>query len=460
MGAGEALREVFDALLAQQGETILLIRDGRVVLAFGQASLGYGPEIEAGHHIAEYAHPDDVPDILDIARRVQEGEAISADLRLRARTGDGGWALTEGSVTDRSNDPRLRGTVVRLRMIDDSAEAPRSATAESGTRPGSASAPPHSEPLHDPDATPEYEFPSAATGSAASAGALASLAEVVPAGILATDLNGFVVYSNAATHSVLGYAGEELSGDGWRAIVHPDDVHEVARTSAAALRGETRERLFRVKHPEGDRWILGRFAPLRPAGEITGLVASFDDVTTQRAVEDALAYRATHDPLTDLPNRSLLLDRLALAMGRVDRTDGRVAVLFVDLDGFKAINDEMGHAHGDRVLVEVARRLSGSIRPPDTVARLGGDEFVVVCEGLSSDDARRLGARLQEAIALPAAIAYPNRANDTDAEPIGASIGIAMVRPPCTSDDALRCADQAMYRAKQAGAGGIELAEC
>jgi diguanylate cyclase (GGDEF)-like protein/PAS domain S-box-containing protein len=448
MNQRDAMRAEFSALLAASGETLLLIRDGHVVRAFGQAALGYDESLPTGGHIAEYAHPDDVPIILEFVEHVRDGHELKGDLRLRARTGDGGWALTEGSIRDHRDDPNLQGVIIRLRLVD-VADAP---TADEGdpplTKRADAAAP------SAPAASDEFTFPSAALDPATGAGTLASLAEVVPAAILATDLLGFVVYSNAATHEVLGRPGEELSGAGWRSIVHPDDVDEVARTSLAALRGESRERLFRITHPDGERWILGRFAPLRPAERITGLVAAFDDVTTQRAVEHALAHRATHDPLTELPNRSLLVDRLRGALGRADRSTERVAVLFIDLDGFKAINDQLGHAHGDRVLVRVAQRLSTAIRPPDTVARLGGDEFVVVCEGLDEEGARHLANRLQQALALPP---QPQDTLDAQVATIGASIGIALVLPSTSPEEALHHADHAMYRAKQNGPGGVEL---
>ncbi len=423
MGEREAVHSVFDTLLATCGQTMLLIRDGHLARAYGQASLGYGPDLPLGRHIAEYAHPDDVPTILDFIERTRSGEDLVGTLRLRARTGDGGWALTEGFVRDCRDDPDLCGTVLLLRRVQG------------------------------PDTDEDFTFPSVA--QRAEAGTLASLAEVVPAAILTTDLNGFVVYSNLATQEVLGYPAEQLSGAGWTRLVHPDDVKPVARASNAALqRGESSEQLFRVEHPEGERWILGRFAPLRHDDRITGLIASFDDVTAQRAVEQDLTHRATHDPLTELPNRTLLVDRLRQALRRSKRTNLPVTVLFIDLDGFKAINDDLGHAVGDDVLVRVAQRLRAVVRGPDTVARLGGDEFVVICEGLGADEARHLARRLQAAIPLP----------DGDDDPIGgviagleASIGIALVGPDASPEDAIHHADLAMYHAKETNPGGIEV---
>lgn len=454
MSQRDAVGGVFSALLAASGETLLLIREGHVVRAFGQAALGYDENLPIGKHIAEYAHPDDVPIILEFVEHARDGHQVGGNLRLRARTGDGGWALTEASLRDCREDPRLQGFVLRLHLLEPSETA--TASDDGSTEFVAGEVVPQTAPPLEADAE-DFAFPSVGGDPSTGAGTLASLAEVVPAAILATDLHGFVLYSNAATHEMLGQPADVLSGAGWRTVVHPDDVNEVARTSLAALHGESRERMFRILHPEGERWILGRFAPLRPAERITGLVAAFDDVTTQRAVEHALAHRATHDPLTELPNRSLLIDRMRGALGRAaraERAGARVAVLFLDLDGFKAINDLLGHAHGDRVLVHVARRLGNAIRPPDTVARLGGDEFVVVCEGLDDDDARHLATRLQQALALPIESTDPT---DEPIATVGASIGIALVLSTCTPDEALHHADRAMYRAKQSGPGGVEL---
>jgi diguanylate cyclase (GGDEF)-like protein len=166
-----------------------------------------------------------------------------------------------------------------------------------------------------------------------------------------------------------------------------------------------------------------------------------------------LARQALHDSLTGLPNRALLLDRLHVAIGRSRRRPTSVALLFLDLDGFKRVNDTLGHDAGDDLLVEVARRLSSVLRPGDTVARYGGDEFVILCEDLRSErEALRVAERARATIAQPFAVR---------GEPVTvqASVGIARARPGGTfAEDLLREADLAMYRAKRSG-GGIELFE-
>ena len=162
----------------------------------------------------------------------------------------------------------------------------------------------------------------------------------------------------------------------------------------------------------------------------------------RKRIEGALAHRALHDPLTRLPNRALLADRLRLALSRLRRTQTCLAVLFLDLDGFKAINDTLGHAAGDQFLCEVANRLRGVLRGGDTAARLGGDEFIVLCEDVAGiDEARAIAARVVQEV--PGAV----------------SVGIALAVDGTEGPDAVvRAADAAMYVAKRAGGGRFELA--
>jgi diguanylate cyclase (GGDEF)-like protein/PAS domain S-box-containing protein len=165
--------------------------------------------------------------------------------------------------------------------------------------------------------------------------------------------------------------------------------------------------------------------------------------------EERMRHEAVHDPLTGLANRTLLRDRLEHALARSQREqEHATGVLFVDLDNFKRVNDEYGHAAGDAVLVELGRRLKTAVRPADTVARLGGDEFVVVCEEVDAETALALGERLVTAIAVPLAV------GDVEHR-LTASIGVALGR---TDPDALLGdADAAVYQAKAAGRGRVEL---
>jgi diguanylate cyclase (GGDEF)-like protein len=169
----------------------------------------------------------------------------------------------------------------------------------------------------------------------------------------------------------------------------------------------------------------------------------------RRAFDDAV-HQATHDSLTGLPNRSLVLDRLDQALARSQRTGRRVTVLFTDLDRFKVINDSFGHTAGDGVLLRVSQRLQGAVRPHDTVGRLAGDEFVIVCEGLTDRDALDVAERVAAAVSKPIMLGGRESV-------ITASIGIAHAEPGTRAEDMLRDSDVAMYGAKERGRCRIEL---
>src|SRR5947209_7893650 len=176
------------------------------------------------------------------------------------------------------------------------------------------------------------------------------------------------------------------------------------------------------------------------------------DVTERRRAQDKLSHQALHDPLTGLPNRTLVLDRIGQALARSARHDRSVAVLFFDVDRFKVVNDSLGHGAGDALLVLVVDRLQALLRPGDTMSRLGGDEFLVVCEEVEGlDEARHLAERLSGAFAAPF--------NLGEREMFAtASMGIAVGRAPdATSESLLRDADAAMYKAKERGRARYEV---
>ena len=225
---------------------------------------------------------------------------------------------------------------------------------------------------------------------------------------------------------------------------------------------------------EGEpKWLRGLVYPVRnEAEEVTEVALLLEDVTERKNLEDRLAYQAFHDPLTGLPNRTLLLDRIDQALMRAqhrsERTSERgqqVALLFMDLDNFKYVNDSLGHDAGDRLLVEVARRLQGRLRPADTVARLGGDEFVVLLEEVEDpEEALRAAERVTSALQTPFALSGQEVFAPAS---IGIALGIASSGalapgPPgapgapggrTRPEELLRKADLAMYEAKRRGKG-------
>ncbi len=267
------------------------------------------------------------------------------------------------------------------------------------------------------------------------------------------DLRTGTVYLSPRYKAMLGYAQDAIGNNPVDCLdlVHPDDRVIVESAMRAHIRGETEhyEAEYRMRTAHGTyRWMLSRALAVRgPDGRALRLAGSQTDVTERKAAELQLQHDALHDALTGLPNRVLFQDRLEHLVRRGARAEGTSAVLFLDLDRFKVVNDSLGHLVGDGLLVDVAERLKGALRPGDTVARLGGDEFTVLLEDLKDyEEARHVADRVLAALEAPFSV------EDQDLY-LSASIGIAMVPPGATADEVIRDADAAMYRAKGEGRG-------
>ena len=272
-----------------------------------------------------------------------------------------------------------------------------------------------------------------------------SLAEMLPFGILSADARGWVAYSNEAARHILNQSKEMVSGHGWEKAVVPEDLDAVSAAASRVVAAGVSENItFRVATRLFQRWAEVKFVPLGSPSQPTGWIATVEDITDRRRAEGELAHQATHDPLTSLPNRSLMEDRFGQARGRLQRgTATSITVLFVDLDRFKAVNDSFGHQVGDAVLIAVAERLTGVLRDVDTVARFGGDEFVAVCESLPIGEVAELERRLVDALDAPVSI-------EGQQVPVGASVGHAVTTDPFVElADLLARADDDMYHHKQ-----------
>ena len=290
--------------------------------------------------------------------------------------------------------------------------------------------------------------------------------------IAVIDGNGQRLYNSPAYQKILGYAPEELAGTSSMDQIHPDDRARVLEASAKAQSTGRGERLeYRIRHKDGSwRFLESTCSVIRsPEGESDGLVIVNRDVTERKRAEEKLVHQSFHDGLTDLPNRALFLDRLQRAVILSRRhLSSRFAVLFIDIDEFKIFNDSLGHAAGDSLLIQIAQRITASLRGVDTVsrprvgedaepfvgestlARPGGDEFTVLIEELHDpSDAIRVAERIQQKLAIPF---------DFNGQEIvlSVSIGIAF-NSTVDAEDVLRDAEIAMYRAKNNGKGRCEV---
>lgn len=273
-----------------------------------------------------------------------------------------------------------------------------------------------------------------------------------------SGLDGQFDYFNEPWLRFTGRTLEQELGEGWVEGVHPEDRTRCLETYRKAFaRCEPFEMEYRLRHASGEyRWILDQGSPrFGTQGQFLGYIGHCMDITAAKQSEAAIERLAYHDALTGLPNRLLFLDRLTQTLAAARRNRRCGAVLFVDLDHFKRINDVHGHATGDVVLCEVARRLEYYLRQEDTVARLGGDEFVILLPDLAAnlDDAGALvmavAEKIRSALGTPVTL-------DGQEYVSGASIGISLFPKNTESvDDLMREADTAMYRAKELGRNAL-----
>jgi diguanylate cyclase (GGDEF)-like protein/PAS domain S-box-containing protein len=280
--------------------------------------------------------------------------------------------------------------------------------------------------------------------------------ERAPIGMILTDIDGVLLRANPAFGVIVGRAPDALLGKTVADLTHPDDL-DVTTTHVASLRaGEMNMYTIekRYLHADGHMvWVSVSASCIRDGeGAPLYLIGQIEDVTESRAMRERLAHAAIHDPLTDLPNRDLFIDRLEMAVRRAERGGHRVAVMFVDLDRFKMVNDNLGHEVGDRLLRAVADRMSSALRASDTLARFGGDEFTVLCDEVK-DEAHvlEIADRLRSTMVAP--LELPNGQTT-----VSFSVGIALSSDAGESGATLlRRADIAMYRAKERGPARVEI---
>jgi diguanylate cyclase (GGDEF)-like protein/PAS domain S-box-containing protein len=268
-----------------------------------------------------------------------------------------------------------------------------------------------------------------------------------------------ITYQSPSSEHVLGYPPNELLGTRFDQLVAPEDAGRLLRLLAdgsAYARPDGQVIECTLRHRDGElRQFEILHTNLLEDEHVRGIVLNARDISERKAFEEQLAHQAFHDPVTNLANRALFVERVRHAIGRARREDCELGVMFLDIDDFKTINDSLGHGAGDAALIDVAKRLSNSIRSSDTAARFGGDEFVVLLEDLdSTETAVEVAERVLEDLRQPLMVAGKELV-------VRGSIGISIMESSSTAgaDELIRDADAAMYIAKRDGKGGYRLFE-
>ncbi len=403
------------ASLVHISPDVISVVDGSGRLTYASpaslAMLGYTPDDIIGTSAFDLVHPiDQVSAAEGFSSTLRSADSRPVPLLIRLRHAHGHWLHTEIIGTNHLDNPEIRGMVLTIRDVSDSMRT-EDALRLSEER---------------------YRL----------------IVELGREGICVIDDKEATTFANHALADLLDTTVNELLGSSLLDFIDVDDRAE-ARVRIAGPDDETRtEHDLRIVTREGRLvWARIRASTIRHHdGTYRGAIVFVTDVTERRALEQRLAEEARRDPLTGVANRKELFEVLPPIL----ESGSLTAALYVDLDGFKDVNDSFGHTLGDELLCTVAGRVRGAIRAIDTLARVGGDEFVVICRDLDeADEAIAIGERIREVLAQPFGLAVGPVSVD-------ASIGIAFGRG-ADADDLLARADQALYRAKRKGRGRIEI---
>jgi diguanylate cyclase (GGDEF)-like protein/PAS domain S-box-containing protein len=379
--------------------------------------LGWTIDEMRGHRTLEFIHPDDHELAIANWMEMLSRPGFARRVRLRHRHKDGSWVWLELTNQNRLDDPEHGDVLADLVDISEEMAAQEALRAR--------------EQL------------------------LGQLAETVPLGLFHVDRTGNLLFANELLAEITGVPLGSRLREQFRRVL-PGERGEVDDAVTDALSGSPRDLTVSIELADGAgvRHCALRMRPLLDStGAVSGVTGCIEDVTDSVRMREELVHRATRDPLTRCLNRAAVLTLLSdvlRAAGRERRRPRRAgtAVVFVDLDRFKPVNDRLGHAAGDELLIWVADRLRASVRGDDAVGRLGGDEFLIVCPGVTSvADATRLAqliaSRLHDEVELGA-----------DRVQVGASVGVAWTDDPdADADHVVAAADAAMYEAKRSGRG-------
>ena len=404
----------FQAMVRDSSDIMAIVDDDGMLVYASPATeqvLGIDTAPLIGSPVYELIHPDDRAQAASSFDQTRAGKGTDRT-EFRLRHADGSWRVVEAVATNLLDDPSVQGIVISARDLTDRRRA------EGELR----------------EAQERFR----------------SAFENAPIGMALMALDGRLFRVNRALAQILGRSGRDLLGASVVDLTHPDDLPDLRASMRCLLSGESPSTQLeqRYLHHDGHPvWIAVSVSLVRDL-QSTPLyfVCQMEDITERRASGAALAHQAIHDPLTGLPNRTLFVERLERELARAAVNHERVAVLFLDLDRFKVVNDSLGHSAGDRLLVAVADRLSGAMRPSDIVARFGGDEFTVLCPNVPTEEtAEMIAERLIQATSRPVALVEGEVF-------VTASVGITLSGADSdTPETLLRNADAAMYRAKELG---------
>lgn len=407
-------REVALFMLAEDASDLISRLTPEGVYAYVSPSarkiLGYGPDEMIGRSVHDFVRPEDRAEL----RTSLEGCVAGSDVRTvvyQVRRKDGSHIWFETTIHS-SRDEDTEGLIELQTTSRDVTERKHTERA-----------------LRDAEERFRSAFDFAAIG-------MAMVSE-----------DGRFIRVNRSLCRILGYVEVELLGMTFQEITHPEDLEKDLRYAHQVLAGEIDHYQMEKRYIHADGhyvWALLSVSSARDSeSDRPMFISQIQDITDRKAAEEKLADLALQDPLTGLPNRRLLWDRIEHALDRTGRRAESLAVLFVDLDDFKTVNDRFGHSVGDEVLRQTASRLTTVLRSGDTLARLGGDEFVIVCEDLL--DGRVLDSivtRIDKAMAPPMDIG-PLRLT------VSLSAGVALPEPGAGVDDVVAQADRSMYRMKR-----------
>jgi diguanylate cyclase (GGDEF)-like protein/PAS domain S-box-containing protein len=412
---------MLDAVLTNSSDLVVVVDDSARLTFISQAAeriLGHEPQHWLGRDVFELLHPDDIGRSAEaMATSVGSGPGVKEPLELRVRHADGGWREVEIVANNLMDVEHVAGLVITARDISERLRAQASAEA-AGAR-------------------FEQAFDRA------------------PIGMVLVANDGRLVRVNEAMAAMVGRPVKDLTGTDLFRLAHPDDRDEAVEQALAVLhRNDTDPVEIRFVRADGrTAWARITSTVIRDEeGHPQHTIAHIEDVTDQRTLREQLERAAAHDPLTGLLNRAGFANRFAQAVESSGARPG--ALLLIDLDGFKAVNDEHGHAAGDELLEVISRRLVDSVRVTDLVGRLGGDEFAIhQPDVVDAAMVVALGERVRAALAHPYRIA-------AGVVRVSGSVGVALLDGAVPLSRALAAADAASYAAKRSGGDRVELTWC